>query len=1155
MLARDFIRFLSEKKALAKDVLEKVTDKISQSPKEPTAEALMVYLVKKKLVTTQVGEKLLTEFLNSQAKGPAKGQAKGPAKDRAQDSDALLQSELLNPTKPAEVVGPHDRTVVDDGQFVSDPTEFAEPVVTPEVDYGSPQPTEEEPYAAGLDAAGLETSEQGGEASSNISSAFAGKRVKGNPWQGAWLWVGGGLMLVFSALAVGLLVYFNTLSANQLWDKADESYKTGGYTDAKAKFTDFRKRFPKETRASLAFVRLTMCDLLMATRSDPESVLEYALTLLPTIEKEEGFSDARDELADILPNTVVALAKKAQVASNVSKKKELHEKALQALALVDNPMYITTADKAGVIVSKKISEGKELIGQVERQLNTDSAKMGALSKINEFVTAGQTNSAFETYRGLVMSYPELEASPDVRDVRQLVAKREQTLVTSSELSLAPEAAPADPAAVLFATYSGEPLNISDSQIIPVVTNGALYAIRAADGQALWRKFVGFQYDGVVPQPVPDASPEQWIVASGHDNSILCVDALSGNVVWRVPMADPFFKPVATTDYLYVSTANGKVLKLDIRTGRGIRQAQLPQSVTSAVGVSGTGQYLYQAGNQWYLYVLDAEQMTCKEVFLLNHDAGTIVNPPSVQRGLIYVAESKPQNSSVHILATLQRGWSLERPQPKLNFAGRLTNPLLSYGRDDLIVSDDLGNVAVLSAIGDEGERPVVQGINTKFQPTEGINSRTMMAKGGHFYVTGMGISRFALKKQLQSFESVIAANPTDTFLGTPQVAEESLFHVRRQRGAAVSTLSAVEMESLKSKWQVDLGAALAGVPFMVDGKAYVVTSQGDQYEFEPDGKPAAYKNALRRGSTTGQMFQYTNTMATESGLGFVASPNNRRERMVFNLKAETENARSRPSTWPDDSLPLACQPVLFGDSVIACASSGEVFLVNLKSGSRAASGFRPALSPGQTVEWHPPVALSAETLVAVTGKGELYRLDVVRGGLSKGSEAAWKDTAVLRPPVRLQEGVAVVRRQKPDADSEGNASRDQLVLIGADLAEQRSLDLPELVRNGPWVSSDGQLLVETTSGNWVVINPDFTVAATIASTPFGEITGEPVAADGRWMIATKNGYVVWVAGSEVQQQVALRQNLLAGPVRLGEHWVVTTADGALLYVPTEQAGE
>ena len=88
---------------------------------------------------------------------------------------------------------------------------------------------------------------------------------------------------------------------------------------------------------------------------------------------------------------------------------------------------------------------------------------------------------------------------------------------------------------------------------------------------------------------------------------------------------------------------------------------------------------------------------------------------------------------------------------------------------------------------------------------------------------------------IQSFESVVAANPTDTFLAPPQLVEESLYHLRRQRGASAATLSAAEIESLRTNWQVDLGAALAGLPFQVDGKFYVVTGQGDQFEFEANG--------------------------------------------------------------------------------------------------------------------------------------------------------------------------------------------------------------------------------------------------------------------------------------------------------------------------------
>lgn len=89
---------------------------------------------------------------------------------------------------------------------------------------------------------------------------------------------------------------------------------------------------------------------------------------------------------------------------------------------------------------------------------------------------------------------------------------------------------------------------------PTVVNGALYfgdwagnfyAVNAADGSILWQRYVGKSADPLYPwcMPATGVSSQATVVGEtvyvgGGDSAVYALEAASGNLVWRVPLAEP-----------------------------------------------------------------------------------------------------------------------------------------------------------------------------------------------------------------------------------------------------------------------------------------------------------------------------------------------------------------------------------------------------------------------------------------------------------------------------------------------------------------------------------------------------------------------------------------------------------------------------------------
>src|SRR5690606_29855361 len=125
----------------------------------------------------------------------------------------------------------------------------------------------------------------------------------------------------------------------------------------------------------------------------------------------------------------------------------------------------------------------------------------------------------------------------------------------------------------------------------------------------------------------------------------------GAIVWRLPIAEPFARPVLVDDKLLVSTHSGKLLQVDIASGVSERRAVLPQGAMQSAAHDTRRAMVYQLGQRSNLFVLVGDSLTCREAYFLGHLPGAIATPPVVTGGQVFIALNTGADfSHVHVLS-------------------------------------------------------------------------------------------------------------------------------------------------------------------------------------------------------------------------------------------------------------------------------------------------------------------------------------------------------------------------------------------------------------------------------------------------------------------------------------------------------------------------
>lgn len=977
-------------------------------------------------------------------------------------------------------------------------------------------------------------------------------KEKKNPWESKLIYLGGTGLVVMLGLGVLLWFSLSTGTAEEMFKKAEDSYQSESYSESIDHYQNFVETYPDDENASLARVRIALAKLRIAVKgaNDWTKPLEVAKAVLPPIEDETKFGEARNELAAMLPQIAEGFATKAQESKDLDQADEQLDYADVAMKeLVLNPVYIPTSLRTTPGVESQIERIGKIVATVRRDINRERDLAAAVKNIEQAAEDGETAKAYQLRDELLTTYPGLVSREALIEAVLTIsgAVKDQVDVVVKEVSPQPDLPrPPTEYQVVLAGRAGKTAAGLEGRVAVVGARGAVYGLEAASGKLLWRRFVGFD-----PAPIPQRASKQSgadaIVVDGRNFDLLRIGGSSGELVWRLPVGEAFADPAVSPEKLIIAARSGKILEVDAATGASRRQAVLPQEVSVGALIDPRRPTVYQVADHTNLFVLSSDDLRCQEVYYLGHKPGTIITRPVIAAGYIFVAENHtPDKSRLHVLATDADGLSLKAARPPIELTGRIVVPPEVYGTR-VALQTDLGALHVLEVDATNKRQPVStldQYAATRKQPI----SSYLLAHEGRLFVANdrltmyeIQTSRGKLARRWIKYDGDVFVAPSFAFGGLS-------VHVRRRRGAPGVSVAAVSGAEGDLVWQTELGAPLAG-PATVDTeqKRFIaVSASGQLFEINGAQMNAGLLDAPTGNVANNQSRAFSLSRRIDLGDGRLAfSADSTDPRIaVYDPQGKLPLSLASP---PLAAGSLACGAMYFQQGLLLPSREGQIHLVEVASGRNQALPFQPRLRPGQRVEWRRPVVLEGGgRFVICDNRKKLYRV-----ALQSGEEPQLVAEKEVDLEMQIESHLTLVGDTIFAIARERNS--DRMITISTEsLGAGPSTPLQSRVAWGP--EAVGDRVFVATSGKhdelWCFAGAD--EVRWKIKLPHGVLAGAPLAHDGDFILVAGSGKVWRVAGGDgaaLGSPAEIGEPLGAGAIHYSDKLLLTGADGTLHVIP------
>lgn len=971
------------------------------------------------------------------------------------------------------------------------------------------------------------------------------RKGRKNVWDSPLLLIGGGT-LGLVLVAFGLLYYALTRgTAAELLAKADEEYKSGSYTSAMDAYQRFLKKYSSDPNVSYVRVRLGMAQLRQASEEgrNPRQGLATAKTVLPQIEKEEKFSEARLELSTLLPDIALGFATQATQAKDTRQKQELVALADEAMQLVNNPSYLPASLRKDR--EARIATILDKLKVAERSIKQDQELVAALGKIAAAEQQGDAAAAYQVRGELLKVYPELVANDDlIAAVRKVGVKERELVQVSTESRAAAKDDPqAGTASIVLAPREGPRPAASAANVVFIPVEGAVYGLDAASGRVLWRRHVGYE-TLIPPQRLSREEGADALVVDSRSHELLRLAAASGTVVWRQPIGQAFASPLVLGERIVVTTKAGQLLQIDAAEGSITGSAQLPQGASVAAAYDTRQSRLFQLGEHSTLFFLAGDSLACTQTYYLGHARGSLLVPPVAVLDFVLAAESPADDHTlIHILGPAGEDKQLAELGQPFRLKGRVTMPLAVAGRRIAAVTDR-GQIAVYEIDAANKQQPVrfVAGL----EATERTASTNYYAvDANRLWVAGPRCSQFEIQSSLQTLARKWSRHQDDAFIAPLHAFGDLLVHVRRRPEAPAVIVEGCRAEGGQTVWTTHLAAPAAAIfPAAARQAADVITQQGRVFQFTPEQLSGAVVGTAAFPLPQGSSGSILPELSAEPDKSHVAWTETQAGGRVFAY--DPASGLAPAVVAPEESTDRAAvAAALWSGNVVAPRTSGKVELLSFGSGKPAALPFLPTLKPDELPQWT-QAAVLADGSGFVIGDGRLTLYRVALKDQPQPHLAALKEQALETPLA----GALVTVGDTVYGMARGETSDTVVAIDPVSLTAGAKWPLAGRAQFGPQVVQDAAYVFSETDGLLCLeAGQKLRWQLPLAH---GPLAGPPVAgAAGELLLLYQSG-VLARASAATGDEIAsaqLGQPLGRAACLVGQQAIVAASDGTLLVVP------